>query len=193
MVGAAAAAATHTSTSSSGGGGGAGLASLGSRASGQLDSYVTPNTLQASLTQVKDSMLMELDLLRSQVRSLSDQNQAFVFRIKQLEEYVTQQKDEMGLLHRTVATLQQQMASIQGSSGPAPAQTPPAVAPTPAAAAAAAAAAGAGDGVAPSTPVEVQQAALSSDGGGNSAVDATAPGSGQRARGTFWSAYGQGP
>lgn len=60
------------------------------------------NVTTADLAALKEMMFGEMDLLRAQVRSLADQNQAFIFRIKQLEEYVVSQKDAMRTLQAQV-------------------------------------------------------------------------------------------
>jgi hypothetical protein len=54
-------------------------------------------------------VLGEVGVLRGQVVSLADQNQAFVFRIKQLEDYAQRQE-------QAVARLTQQLTDLQGSS-----------------------------------------------------------------------------
>eukprot|EP00879_Flechtneria_rotunda_P021594 GHRR01022759.1.p1 GENE.GHRR01022759.1~~GHRR01022759.1.p1 ORF type:complete len:663 (+),score=301.37 GHRR01022759.1:78-2066(+) len=68
-------------------------------------SYTPVNA--SSLADLKAHVFAEINLLRVEVRSLSDQNQAFVFRIKQLEEYTVQQREAMAKMQQQVAALQQ--------------------------------------------------------------------------------------
>jgi hypothetical protein len=67
------------------------------------------------------AVLSELLALRAQVSSLSEQNQAFIFRIKQLEEYATTQSSAMARLTQQVERLQQQQQQQQQGARPEPA------------------------------------------------------------------------
>lgn len=74
-----------------------------------------PHAVDASvLADLRAAVFGEMNLLRAQVRSLSDQNQAFVFRIKQLEGYAQRQETAVAKLQEQVAALQQQQ--VDGSS-----------------------------------------------------------------------------
>jgi TolA-binding protein len=69
--------------------------------------------LSQQLSELRSSVLGEVEVLRGQVASLSDQNQAFVFRIKQLEDYAQRQEQAVARLSQQLAELQQQQ---QGGS-----------------------------------------------------------------------------
>jgi len=60
--------------------------------------FVSAATMHVALQQTRDGVLGEMDGLRGQVRSLGDQNQAFVFRIKQLEDLALGEKDQLDQL-----------------------------------------------------------------------------------------------
>jgi uncharacterized coiled-coil protein SlyX len=55
----------------------------------------------------------EVEVLRGQVASLTDQNQAFVFRIKQLEDYTQRQEQAVARLNQQLAELLQQQQQQQ--------------------------------------------------------------------------------
>uniref|UniRef100_A0A383WGG4 non-specific serine/threonine protein kinase n=1 Tax=Tetradesmus obliquus TaxID=3088 RepID=A0A383WGG4_TETOB len=70
--------------------------------------------LPQQLAALRASVLGEVEALRGQVAALSDQNQAFVFRIKQLEDYAQRQEAAVARLSQQLADLQQQQQQQQG-------------------------------------------------------------------------------
>jgi TolA-binding protein len=65
--------------------------------------------LSQQFAELRAGVLGEVEVLRGQVASLTDQNQAFVFRIKQLEDYAQRQEQAVARLNQQLAELQQQL------------------------------------------------------------------------------------
>ncbi|KAF6255608.1 serine/threonine protein kinase 7 [Scenedesmus sp. NREL 46B-D3] len=84
---------------------------------GKYEMPHSPNRAPQQLAELRASVLGELEMLRGQVALLSDQNQAFVFRIKQLEDYAQRQEQAVARLNQQLADLQQQQQPGGGGNG----------------------------------------------------------------------------
>ncbi|KAI8462858.1 MAG: kinase-like domain-containing protein [Monoraphidium minutum] len=82
--------------------------------------HLPPDGGGAGVAELRELVLGEVERLRSQVRLLSDQNQAFVMRVKQLESYVVSQKEAMRALQGQVAALSEQQAATTAQLQAAP-------------------------------------------------------------------------